>query len=123
MDNFRDFLAKIDNQDQQARLEQILQWVLDNYPQFETRIAWNQPMFTDHGTFILGFSVAKKHIAIAPESVAMVAFNDQIEAAGYTHGTNMFRIMSDQEVNYQLLQAIIDFNVADKKDLTSFWRK
>ncbi|QCB29216.1 hypothetical protein [Corynebacterium endometrii] len=28
-------------------------------------IAWNQPMFTHHDTFIIGFSHAKKHMAAA----------------------------------------------------------
>ena len=27
-------------------------------------------MFTDHGTYIIGFSVSKKHLAVAPEAVA-----------------------------------------------------
>jgi uncharacterized protein YdhG (YjbR/CyaY superfamily) len=39
-------------------------------------IKWNQPMFSDHGTFIIGFSIAKEHIAVAPEAVVIsLAYN------------------------------------------------
>ncbi|MCQ4950818.1 hypothetical protein NE646_14380, partial [Bittarella massiliensis] len=37
------------------------------FPDLTPKIAWNQPMFTDHGTFIIGFSAAKAHLAVAPE--------------------------------------------------------
>ena len=31
-------------------------------------------MFTDHGTFIIGFSIAKHHLAVAPERVVIQHF-------------------------------------------------
>jgi len=41
-------------------------------------------MYQDHGTFIIGFSIAKKHMAIAPEKETLVQFKEQIVAAGYS---------------------------------------
>ena len=42
-------------------------------------------MFTDHDTFIIGFSVAKHHLAVAPEQAGIHHFVDEIEQAGYDH--------------------------------------
>ena len=42
-------------------------------------------MFTDHGTFIIGFSVSKKHLAVAPESVTITHVEDDIVKAGYDY--------------------------------------
>lgn len=36
-------------------------------------IAWNQPMFTHHGTYIIGFSAASKHIATPPDRATMIS--------------------------------------------------
>lgn len=35
-------------------------------------------MFTDHCTFIIGFSIAKHHLAVAPEIAGINRFSDEI---------------------------------------------
>lgn len=79
-------------------------------------------MFTDHGTYIIGFSTAKKHLAVAPEEVTIAKFSDQIKNSGYSHTKGLFRIGWEQEVDYKLLEEIIKFNIEDKLDTTTFWR-
>ncbi|MFP3422039.1 iron chaperone, partial [Bacillus sp. SIMBA_161] len=46
MNEFAEYLAKIDNPDHRERVEEVLEWVMVTYPQLATRVAWNQPMFT-----------------------------------------------------------------------------
>lgn len=123
MDNFKEFLIKIDNQEHRKYLENIVQWIIDSFPTLDKKIAWNQPIFTDHGTFIIGFSVSKKHIAIAPEKQAIDMFSKEIIEAGYSHGSNVFRITWQDNVDYELLKKIIEYNMEDKKNCNSFWRK
>lgn len=64
MEIFSEFLAKIDNPEHRERTEEVLSWVKNKFPNLEPVIKWNQPMFTDHGTYIIGFSVSKKHLAV-----------------------------------------------------------
>lgn len=35
-------------------MAEVLDWVAEHYPELELRIAWNQPLFTHHGTYIIG---------------------------------------------------------------------
>lgn len=123
METFADYLLTIDNENHRARLETVFAWIKDRFPEMETRIAWNQPMFTDHGTFIIGFSTSKQHFSVAPESKAIAAFASQIEKSGYSHGSHIFRIRWTDEVDYPLLERIIQYNRTDKADCTTFWRK
>ncbi len=123
MEAFAEFISKMDNPEQKNRVVEILQWVSEKYPSLETKVAWNQPMFTDHGTFIIGFSVAKKHMAVAPEEPAITKFTTEIEKAGYSYTNGLIRITWDNEVDYGLLEKIIEFNIQDKADCTTFWRK
>lgn len=37
--------AAIPNNDNHARMVDVLDWVAQRYPELELRIAWNQPMF------------------------------------------------------------------------------
>ncbi|MCE5130748.1 iron chaperone [Staphylococcus saprophyticus] len=122
MDTFNTFLETIDNDKHKATLSEVLNWIADTFPNLETTIKWNQPMFTDHGTFIIGFSVAKQHFSIAPEAKALNEYAQQIEAAGYSQTNNLFRIKWSQDIDYALLKAIIQYNIEDKSNCDTFWR-
>lgn len=60
MDQFQEYLTKELSEAQRKVLEPLFEHILTEFPDLQTRIAWNQPMFTDHGTFILGISSSKK---------------------------------------------------------------
>ncbi|MDM5181698.1 iron chaperone [Massilia sp. DJPM01] len=89
---FADFLAQIADPQQRERTQAVLDWLGEKFPQLDGKIAWNQPMFTDHGTFIIGFSLAKPHLAVAPEAAAIDHFAREIEQAGYEHTKLLIRI-------------------------------
>ena len=123
MEVFAEFLSAIEDPQQRARTEEVLSWVLKRFPQLVPRIAWNQPMFTDHGTFIIGFSVAKHHLAVSPEKAGIDHFSDEIRQAGYEHSKMLMRLPWDRPVDFSLLEKMIEFNMADKAGSKLFWRK
>lgn len=123
MEAFADYLAGIDNTENRTRLEEIFNWVYDKYPNLVPKFAWKQPMFTDHGTFIIGFSAYKQHMAVAPEEAGIIRFADEIAQAGYDCTKGLIRIPWTSQVDYTLLEKIIGFNISDKADCTNFWRK
>lgn len=122
MEVFAEYLANIANPQHQARTEEVLAWVILKFPHLEPKIAWNQPMFTDHGTFIIGFSIAKHHLAVAPEKAVINHFSDTIVQAGYNHTQQLVRIQWDKPVDFSLLETLIEFNILDKADCSTFWR-
>lgn len=123
MEAFLDYLSAIKDVEQRERLREVLNWIIDKFPSLKTKIAWNQPMFTDHGTFIIGFSVSKQHFAVSPEVKGIDEFSDDIVKSGYSHGKNIFRIKWDDPVDYKLLERMIQYNIDDKRECTAFWRK
>jgi uncharacterized protein YdhG (YjbR/CyaY superfamily) len=123
MEAFTEFLDRIDNPLHRARTEEVLVWVAKKFPSLMPKVAWNQPMFTDHDTFIIGFSVSKHHLAIAPEIAGINHFSDEIVQAGYDHTKQLVRIKWDSPLNFSLLEKMIEFNIQDKADCSTFWRK
>ena len=123
METFNDYLESIENIEHKARMEEILDWISNKFPQLGKRIAWSQPMFTDHGTFIIGFSLAKYHIAVSPEKAGLRQFSDRITQSGYETTKEIFRIRWENPVDYSLLEDMIRFNIEDKADCKTFWRK
>lgn len=122
MNEFKVYLENL-TPEQYRQLNKILNWIHNEFPELEPIIKWNQPMFQIHGTFIIGFSASKKHISVAPENIVMEHFQKEIEEAGYTQSKALFRILLTDEINYDLLRSIIEYNIESKKEITTFWRK
>ena len=123
MEEFAEYLNGIENPQYQERVKSVLDWVTNKFPDLEKRIAWNQPMFTDHGTFIIGFSVSKKHMSVALEKAAILHFSERIEKAGYKHTEGLFQLPWDKTVDFDLLEEMIKYNIIEKADYQTFWRK
>lgn len=117
-----EYLATIPNDDNRARMVDVLVWVGLTYPELELRIAWNQPMFTHHGTYIIGFSAASKHMAMAPKRATMIRFEPVMRERGTDFGTMLARQPWNRPFDYELLDAFIQHQLAEKQDITSFWR-
>lgn len=117
-----EFLATIPDDDSRERMVDVLVWVGLTYPELKLRIAWNQPMFTHHGTYIIGFSAASKHMAVAPERATMIRFEPVMRERGTGFGKKFARQPWDKPFDYELLDAFIQHQLAEKQDITSFWR-
>ena len=117
-----EFLATIPDADNRARMVEVLVWVGLTYPELELRIAWNQPMFTHHGTYIIGFSAASKHMAMAPERATMIRFEPVMRKRGTDFGKMFARQPWNKPFDYKLLDAFIQYQLNEKLDITSFWR-
>jgi uncharacterized protein len=122
MEVFAEFLNGIDNLEHRARTEEVLGWVSEKFPTLVPVIKWNQPMFTDHGTYIIGFSVSKKHLAVAPEQAGINHVTEDITKAGYDRTKELVRIPWNRPVEYSLLEKMIEFNILDKAEHSNFWR-
>ena len=122
MGDFKEYLDAIDDADQQDKMNQILTWIQENYPELETRIKWNQPIFLHEGTYIIGFSYSKHHIAVAPETKAIKKFKDYIEETGFSYTDNIIKIRWEDSIPYNLIEELIEYNIEDKKGYEKFWR-
>ena len=87
------FLSNFKNPILKFKLEPIFEQIQKEFPNLTVELKWNQPMFIMNGTFIIGFSVAKNHISIAPEAVTMAIFTNDIKAANYEATNNLFKII------------------------------
>ena len=117
-----EYLETIPDDDNRERMVDVRVWVGLTYPELELRIEWNQPMFTHHGTYIIGFSAASKHMTMAPERATMIRFEQVMRERGTDFSTMLARQPWNRPFDYELLDAFIQHQLAEKQDITSFWR-
>jgi len=119
----KDYLDSIEVLEQSIKMEEVFNWILENFPQLEVAIKWNQPMFTDHGTFIIGFSKAKNHMSFSSEEFCINIFSEEIKKSGYEHTKGLAKIKWTDDIDFLLLKRIIEFNISDKAECSTFFRK
>lgn len=122
METINDYLEQINEVEHRFKLEGVINYIKDKY-NLDFKIGWNQPMLTDHGTYIIGFSVAKNHFSIGLEARNIELFKNDISVAGYDYSKMLFKIKWNQEVNYQLIDKIVEYTIKDKQDIKTFWYK
>lgn len=121
MDEFQAYLDTMNNPKNRDKLNSVLEDIRKNFPFLTTAIKWKQPMFLDHGTFIIGFSVSKHHFSVAPEKVVLDHFETAIKKSGYDVSKMLFKIKWTDTVDYELLRKIVAYTVEKKKDCQTFW--
>lgn len=123
MENIFEFSSTIEDEENRVKLESVLTWVNAEFPKLTTEIKWKQPMFIDHGTFIVAFSVAKNNFAMSVEKHTLDIYRNKIEELGYETTQQLIKIKWNQEIKYDLLKELIQFNIDDKQECTTFFRK
>lgn len=115
-------IAALNFIDHSFQLRDILVLSRPTYPELELRIAWNQPMLTHHGTYIVGFSAASRHMTMAPERATMIRFEPVMRERGTDFGKMFARQPWNKPFDYELLDAFIEHQLTERQDITSFWR-
>lgn len=121
MRSITEYYESMPDKDKQDRLKKMVNWTLKEFPNLSLEIKWNQPMFTDHKTYIMAYSFAKNHISVAPEKVILDRHLKAIIRAGYKHTKMLFHIRYDQKIDYGLLKLLIQDTIKEKKDFDKFW--
>ncbi|EHJ07499.1 iron chaperone [Staphylococcus simiae] len=116
------FLSDITQDSYRHKLNVLFQWIEQQFPELQSIIKWNQPIFTHHDTFIIGFSTAKKHFTVSPEPGCLKHFTQRIQDNGYSHTEFVFRIKWHDHIDYDLLRDMIKLNITEKANVTTFWR-
>ena len=52
MEKFQPIINQIKEKEHQQKIKDLFAKITETYPQLDTTVKWNQPMFTDHGTLL-----------------------------------------------------------------------
>lgn len=121
-EKFELFYSKINDIENIKKIKNLIQKI-ENDNKLTKKYAWNKPMLTDHGTYIIGFDTTKNHMSISVELEPLEFFRDVIHAAGYETTTNIFKIKWTDEIDYTLIDNIVKYNIKRKVNTTTFFTK
>ena len=119
---FDAYFLKNESNPQVSKLKTLCAFVERFYPQLEPQIRWNQPMYVHQGAFIIGFSLASKHISVAVEQEAMHHYASLIDEAGYECTAHLFKIKATQPLDNHVFHTLIDYNLTLREGSQTFWQ-
>lgn len=122
LNTIEEFYNSIDNTEHREYVEDLVQHIQEKYPELELEIKWSQPMFSQDGTYIIGFSTAKKHLAVAPEGKGIRQFQDYLDEHDMDYTKQLIRMPWNKPFDIKLIDDMIEFNMEDKKGYPKFWR-
>jgi uncharacterized protein YdhG (YjbR/CyaY superfamily) len=108
-----DYLATLDATKAKT-VRAILRAITKQYPDFETVIAWNQPMLRRGKDYVFGLSVQTNHILLASWAKDSVEKLSK-ELKGYKCNKKTVQVPVDWKVDTALLHAMIDLRLKELK--------
>ena len=122
MEIITDYVNAIQDKKARGIFSSVLDWVAEHYPQLDASVFWGAAAFTHHGTFIISYSASKDNLMVSPEYKALKRFGERFDKAGLKWSKMIVRFPWKKEIDYGLLQDIIDYNIKDKQGMTTYWR-
>jgi uncharacterized protein YdhG (YjbR/CyaY superfamily) len=106
-----DYFASVDPE-AATTARAVFSAITTTYPDLELVIAWNQPMLRIYGKYVIGLSVARRHILLNPFSAAVLAeFADELRE--YTVNKRTFQVPIDWKVDSRLLCGMTEVRLAE----------
>ncbi|MFM8266875.1 MAG: iron chaperone [Ilumatobacteraceae bacterium] len=106
-----DFLAKLAPKTS-TTVSAIFAAITERYPQSEVVIAWNQPIARIDGHYVMGVSVATRHLTVNPWSrTVLTAMADRL--TGLVVNKHTFCVPLDWRVDSSLLHDMVAHRLAE----------
>jgi uncharacterized protein YdhG (YjbR/CyaY superfamily) len=93
----------------QARtLGSVIGFVLGEFPELESKIAWNVPQMHRDGEYVFGVSGLRDHLDLAPWSAQVIDdFRARLEKDGYVVRKHLFQVPDDWELDRALVRDLV----------------
>ncbi len=84
----------------------MLDFILAEFPELESKISWNVPQIHRHGKYVFGLAAFKNHLSLAPWSPRIMK-DFRARLAGFVGGTHSFQVPVDWEMDRKLLTDLV----------------
>ena len=93
-------------------LKSVLDFILAQFPELESKISWNVPTIHRNGKYVFGVAAYKNHLTLAPWSAAIIA-NFQPRLEKYVVFKNCFQIPVDWTIDKKLVKDLVRARLAE----------
>ena len=105
------YLASLD-ETKRKTLTDLLDLITSEFPELESKIAWNVPMLRTQGKYVVGLAAYKDHLSFAPWSAAVIeSFAERL--SDYETTKNLFHVPVDWQIDRSLVCDLVSARLAE----------
>ena len=106
-----DYLASLDPTKQRT-LRSVIDLILTQFPELESKISWNVPTIHRNGKYVVGICAYKHHLTFSPWSPRVIG-DFKVRLAKFVVFKNCFQIPVDWKIDRKLVKDLVRARLAE----------
>ena len=107
-----EYLASLDDPAKARTLRSVIDLILTQFPQLESKISWNIPTMHRNGKYVVGICAYKHHLTFSPWSPRVIE-RFKVRLAKFVVFKNCFQIPVDWEIDRELVKDLVRARLAE----------
>ena len=107
-----EYLASLDAPVKERTLRRVIDLILTQFPELESKISWNVPTIHRNGTYVVGICAYKHHLTFSPWSPRVME-QFKVRLGKFVAFKNCFQIPVDWEIDTKLLKDLVRARLAE----------
>ena len=106
-----DYLASVDPTKAKT-LRSVIDLILKQFPELDSKIAWNVPTIHRNGKYVVGICAYQRHLTISPWSPRVID-DFKVKLAKFVVFKNCFQIPVDWDIDRKLVKDLVLARLAE----------
>jgi uncharacterized protein YdhG (YjbR/CyaY superfamily) len=111
LSSVEDYLASV-NPTKERTLRSVIDLILDEFPELESKISWNVPTIHRNGKYVAGICAYKHHLTFSAWSPRVIE-DFKVRLAKFVVWKNCFQIPVDWKIDRKLVKDLVRARLAE----------
>jgi uncharacterized protein len=107
-----EYLAALNDRGKERTLRSLIDLILAQFPELESKISWNVPTIHRNGKYVVGIAAYKHHLTFSPWSPHVIA-DFKVRLGQFVAWKNCFQISVDWEIDRELVKDLVRARLAE----------
>jgi uncharacterized protein YdhG (YjbR/CyaY superfamily) len=107
-----EYLASLDDPTKEKTLRSVIDLILTQFPELESKISWNVPTIHRNGKYVVGVCAYKHHLTFSPWS-SRVIDDFKVRLGKFVPFKTCFQIPVDWEIDRELVKDLVRARLAE----------
>jgi len=107
-----EYLASLEDPTKEKTLRSVIDLILTQFPELESKISWNVPTIHRNGKYVVGVCAYKHHLTFAPWSSRVIE-DFKVRLGKFVLFKTCFQIPVDWEIDRELVKDLVRARLAE----------
>ena len=111
-DSVEEYLASLDDPRKEKTLRSVIDLILTQFPELQSKISWNVPTIHRNGKYVVGVCAYKHHLTFSPWSPRVIE-DFKVRLGKFVLFKTCFQIPVDWKIDRKLMKDLVRARLAE----------